>query len=153
MSISGTSRGLPLYVVERGSIVKYIGLTTSPQSIPNSEGPTLTLAGATLSSDVGGITRNNGVLTIPTAGSYLISVITYFAQNTTGYRGFGYRKNGGVSDKSILKSPVAGEPSTSLNISIVDDFDANDTIEFYVFQNSGGSLNVNRTDFSITRLN
>lgn len=81
-------------------------------------------------------------LTCQTAGKYLIVGNVRFAGAAGGYRQAGIKINGTATYLAIDKSSSLDSATVDLNPVAVYDLAAGDFIELYVFQNSGGNLNV-----------
>jgi hypothetical protein len=100
---------------------------------------------------------NNTRFTIPSGknGKYLIVFQTQFASNATGFRQMYLKLNGNALSNGITTTAVNGT-NHQLFFSGIFNLVATDYVEGFVFQNSGGSLNVNvgaaNTKFVITYL-
>jgi hypothetical protein len=81
-------------------------------------------------------------LTCKTAGRYLISVTVEWANNATGRRGVNLRLNGATVIAVNNETPLS-TGATGMNTTTVYDLAVNDYVEVQVFQDSGGSLNIN----------
>lgn len=85
---------------------------------------------------------NTSRMVAPQAGKYRVTATIAFEGNTTGYRAINFRVNGDTNQRfgSQTANPVNGATllttSTELNLA------ANDYVEVWAFQNSGGALNV-----------
>jgi hypothetical protein len=79
-------------------------------------------------------------LKAPVAGTYSIAAHVQFADNATGVRQLAVFVNGSV----MWATTEAAAKSTNnwLSLSTIIQLAANDYIEVYVYQNSGGSLNI-----------
>jgi hypothetical protein len=148
-SVKYTNTAQPsLYVVASGV-----------QSIGNSSATTFTTYSTPIT-NVGFTSFSSGVLTIATAGTYVINVTGGFAANATGNRLICITHNG-TSERlaqSFLSNAGGTFPTATSNEQIVT-LSATDTLRVQVFQNSGGSLNTmgsNTTDdrfsFSVAML-
>jgi hypothetical protein len=84
---------------------------------------------------------NTSRITFNTAGTYDLDLNIRWASNTTGYRQAYFRMNGTTIIAMDHKNPVNGDVTTQ-SLSTQYDFVVGDYIEVIVFQNSGGSLNV-----------
>ena len=127
--------------------VNYAGvlLTTSVpgQSIANSTWTKVTFNTETF--DVGGYAAAGSTITIPAgkAGYYKVSGLGYSNPSTTGYRSIAIYKNGAlIYDSSIYPAPSGSTYPTS-TISNTVAAAVSDTLELYVWQNSGGALAFN----------
>lgn len=86
---------------------------------------------------------NTGRLTCRVAGSYLIGGSIEFAANATGFRAVGIRLNGSTSiAESGHNAPIATFP-LRVSLSSAYRLAVGDYVDMAVYQNSGGSLNVN----------
>lgn len=95
--------------------------------------------------DTGGMhstVTNNSRLTVPSggAGKYHVGMSGYWASNVTGRRVFRLQKNGATTVLEV-ELPVSGGLSSSA-YSMIDTGNVGDYWEFYVFQTSGGALNL-----------
>ena len=75
------------------------------------------------------------------AGKYIISGFSSFAANATGYRQFALKVNGTTDSQSSIMAVTSGD-ETSQTLSIVKELAVNDYVQMFVFQNSGGNLNI-----------
>jgi hypothetical protein len=85
---------------------------------------------------------NNSRVTFKTAGIYAVNANVQWANNTTGKREAFIKING---TSTILGNTEIGDAtggSLPQNIGVVYEFDADDYVEVIVYQNSGGSLNI-----------
>lgn len=99
---------------------------------------------------------NTSRLTLPVAGSYLVTGHGSFVSNATGVRNLDIRLNGATVIASQLL-PAASGIITTVSISTIYQFAANDYIELVAFQNSGGNLDINTAgnyspEFAVYRL-
>jgi hypothetical protein len=92
-------------------------------------------------------TVNPERVVVPVAGRYQIKSKLTFTSNATGYRRLRLYKNGsgGTLLASNSCSAVNGDVTT-LNLNETVDLVAGDYVQVNGFQNSGGSLNVDRTN-------
>lgn len=98
---------------------------------------------------------NTSRLTAPAAGKYLLTGNAVFASNGTGIRIMAIRKNGTGTDLAVTVLPaVSGGATTVLDVTTVLALSVNDYVELFVWQNSGGSLNVlaNTPVFTMTKI-
>jgi hypothetical protein len=118
---------------------------TANQSIPNNTLTALTFTSETLDSDgYHSTVTNTSRLTIPAgkAGKYCIMMDTSMAPNNTGFRNGAIYKNGnGIYYGGEF---LGNNINAATQVSAVVDLAVNDYIEFYVYQNSGVSLNCNK---------
>lgn len=87
---------------------------------------------------------NTSRITIPSgkAGKYIVSSLTVFAANATGYRAPRIKKNGNIVAPQQSSWTLSGSLSTYMWFTVVLDLAVADYIELFVLQNSGGALNV-----------
>jgi hypothetical protein len=92
---------------------------------------------------------SNTILTIKTAGIYLIYAGALWASNATGARYLTVQK--GSSNTFIdLGVPAVNGFDQGMSVSGTLKLAVNDTIRVSAFQNSGGNLNINSAEFSAT---
>lgn len=90
---------------------------------------------------------NMGRLYAPEAGEYIFGVHARFGSNATGYRAVMVRLNaagssvGGTELAQDMRTAVSGT-YTHVSLTTTYALAANDYVEFFGFQNSGGSLDV-----------
>lgn len=79
------------------------------------------------------------------------SAALFFAANATGYRALSFRVNGSVVEKGITRAGNAGA-SVGTYVSGSGDFilTSGQYLEVWADQASGGNLNVNMSDFTVT---
>lgn len=92
---------------------------------------------------------NNTRITATTGGTFVVFANIGFANNGTGFRIAGFRKNGSGAEPTLgtatLGSPGAGTDAVlSLTVPLV--LTAGDYLEVMVYQNSGGALNTTTFD-------
>lgn len=116
------------------------------QSIPNSTVTFLSFDTERFDTqDLHDNSTNNSRLTAPIDGIYLITAHVEFASNSTGRRQLALRASG--STFIALTEPDTNQnASTHLSLGTVYELSADGYVEVRVFQNSGGSLNVGKTD-------
>jgi len=91
---------------------------------------------------------DNSRITFTTAGKYLITLNCFWANNSTGSRNHKIELNGTTTEGSgtNIIQPFAVAPVavsyTGASISFIKTFAANDYINAFVWQNSGGALNL-----------
>jgi hypothetical protein len=92
------------------------------------------------------IVTNTSRFVIPVAGKYRFSFKVSFAANATGTRIAFLRKNGVDDTHNIIGSAVesggSGTLTTTLENTITDTFNTGDYIELFIYQTSGGALNL-----------
>lgn len=105
---------------------------------------------------------NTSRLVFTTAGRYWLNVAAWFDANATGSRGVNLTKNGAgsrsasnvVLSDAVLSAASIGE--TFVGVTVERAFAAGDYIELFVYQNSGGALNLqagtNKTVLQARRL-
>ena len=99
---------------------------------------------------------NTGRLTAVRAGWYVITGSVEFAANTTGYRGILIRKDGGAVIGYELY-PATQSGTTRLSVTTQYYLAAGEYVEYRVYQNSGGDLDVTSSvyyspEFMMTRI-
>lgn len=113
-------------------------LTT--QSIPNT---TFTAVNTNVAEELsGGITYSAGTWTVPWSGRYMCSCYAQWVGNANGRRLMQLVRNGTPVVRND-NGAVAAANVTSSNISVPMRFTAGDTLEFQVWQNTGGPLDLN----------
>lgn len=86
---------------------------------------------------------NNSRVTIHTSGWYRIKMRTVFDANATGFRGIEGYKNGAVLGLREIEFHTAhAVQARTLNLSFFLPLLADDYIEMFAFQDSGGALNI-----------
>ena len=122
---------------------------TANQSIGSSGWACLTWDAEAFDTDTmhSNVTANSRI-TFTTAGTYLITLNCFWANNATGLRNHKIELNGTTTEGSgtdmiepFAIAPVAATHSGA-NISFIQTFAANDYINAFVWQNSGGALNL-----------
>lgn len=98
----------------------------------------------------GGITYSAGVFTIGTAGTYVVTCYIGIAASATGRRQCIGRHNGTTRGALVTPAPSAGQWLASVSFCV--DAAAGDTIDFTVFQDSGGALNLTSGHIAIHRV-
>lgn len=87
---------------------------------------------------------NNSRLVAPVAGKYQVTAHTTWTANATGSRVIQIRKNaaGNVASGTQLSQSLYAASASQLDYQVTDTFDlaANDYIEIWRYQNSGGNL-------------
>ncbi len=113
------------------------------QSIANATATAVALNSETWDTDsMHDTSTNNSRMTFKTAGIYVVNANVQWANNTTGKREAFIKINGG---DTILGNTEIGDAtggSLPQNIGVIYEFDADDYVEIIVYQNSGGSLNL-----------
>lgn len=131
------------------TIYAFSAWRSSNQSIPNNSTTTITgyAAAGTNSAckdDSGIFNETTGVFTVPEDGWYIVQGGLEFAANNTGIRSIQIAR---ASDGAIYAVETDNAPSgsavTRLTISRIYYLTAGVTVDLRVYQNSGGSLNVN----------
>lgn len=84
---------------------------------------------------------NNTRFTVTTAGKYRITPAVRWTSNTTGFRVVAVRKNGVATNLLHSSSPGLAQNHSQTG-SVTLDLAANDYVEVYVYQDSGGNLSV-----------
>jgi hypothetical protein len=135
-------------------------ITQSPngsQSIANNTGTDLTFNSENFDTDgFHDTSTNTARITIPTGkgGKYAINAHVEWASNATGTRNIYIYKNNTSSLASQFQSSQASD--FGMEVNTIASLSAGDYITLQVYQTSGSSLNVNKTDnagyFSVTYL-
>jgi len=155
--------GVPSWATPASSTPTFVGCRVTPtadKSISNATATVLDFGSETFDTDgFHDNSTNNSRITIPSGkgGKYLVQMCAAFQSNGTGTRQSFIYKNGA---SIIYFEQQAGTGNTSPNNSVVLDLAAADYLQFYVSQNSGGSLNVfasgswgtDTTSFGVTYL-
>ena len=135
-----------------GSSTLALGTRTTNQSIANNTNAVVTFGSVTNSDYVTGV-AGTGVFTIKESGIYSLMVGLNFATNTTGERSTWIHVNGIQFVHTLTQFLATGLGSTQrMTAAYQESLTAGDTVEFYVYQNSGGALNLARYIASIARL-
>ena len=135
-----------------GSSTLAVGTRTTNQSIANNTSTVVTFGSVTNSDYVTGV-AGTGVFTIKESGIYSLMVGLNFATNTTGERSTWIHVNGILFVHTLTQFLATGLGSTQrMTAAYQESLTAGDTVEFYVYQNSGGALNLARYIASIARL-
>ena len=94
---------------------------------------------------------NNGRLTIPSGkgGYYLIYATSRWTDNSTGRRISRFIVNGTHEINAVEVYPVSGGP-TYTTASVLFDLAAGDYVVNEMYQSSGGALNADMSDFSMS---
>jgi len=93
--------------------------------------------------DIGGWTNggtDEGHLIVPEAGRYWIRGSVRYSSNATGYRSLTLRINGTVQDECFPTIGAVSGASTRIQFSDTFDLAEDDELKMAVFQNSGGTL-------------
>lgn len=135
-----------------GSSTLAVGTRTANQSIANNTSTVVTFGSVTNSDYVTGV-AGTGVFTIKESGIYSLMVGLNFATNATGDRSTWIHVNGSQVVHTITQFVATGLGATQrMTAAYQESLTAGDTVEFYVYQNSGGALNLVRFIASIARL-
>jgi hypothetical protein len=86
---------------------------------------------------------NTSRLTAPVTGVYMISGSVQFASNATGIRAAFIRLNGSTNIATQILPVASSTDIFTFGVQTIYQLTAGDYVELTVFQNSGGSLNVN----------
>lgn len=132
---------------------------TSTTALTQSTNSFNTLAFNSERYDTGGIhsnVTNNSRLTAPADGLYLATAHVEFESNTTGTRTLIIRKND-LGAGSVARQDTPGDGLTGLSIATVVSLADGDFLEVEVRQDSGGTIDVNKSgeqspEFSLTWL-
>jgi hypothetical protein len=129
------------------------GSRTTSQSITNNTNTVITFDSVTNSDYITGV-AGTGVFTAKETGVYSIQGSYVFAYNATGERSGWIHINGvqQVDSISQFTATAAGTSGTRFLMATQFSLTAGDTVEFYIYQNSGGALNLTRSRCAIARL-
>lgn len=122
---------------------------TTTQSISNSTWTAIDWA--TDVSDPCGMHSTSGNINIiypKEAGYYSVSANVTFAANATGSRQLKFYVSGAAVDTAIAKLPGDGTRTTTLNLTTTLFLNNGSNLAIYVHQDSGGALNIDRTQSS-----
>lgn len=131
-----------------------VGTNTAGTSIPNNAETVVPLptetadTGASYDGAMHSTTTNNSRITITTAGSYDIEALLTYSGNVTGRRVLNIRKNAAGVGGAGTQLGGVGWPSTPLAGEVLQlylrvpnvNLAANDHVELFAFQTSGGAL-------------
>ncbi len=87
---------------------------------------------------------NNSRITITKTGKYSVGGNIQWAANINNMRSLGVVKNGSIFLLSTTVAVAGNNIAFAQNVSGIKNLLAGDYIELYVYQNSGGALNVNK---------
>jgi len=125
------------------------------QSIPNGVGTALAFNSERFDTDtMHDLVTNNSRITCKTAGIYLMSASIEYAESAVGIRAVYFILNGGTAIGHITQnasSNMRQSASTIYSLSV------NNYLECFVYQNSGGVLDINSSgnyspEFSVVRI-
>ena len=90
---------------------------------------------------------NNSRITIPTGkgGKYQFNFVIRWVGNSTGFRNIKFFING-VEGASLVRALNLSSDGLVMNGSVILNLSAGDYVQLYVYQNSGGSLNLDYID-------
>ena len=114
------------------------------QSISNLTDTAVTFDSETFDTDgFHSTSSNTSRITIPAGlgGKYRFTFVARFAGNSTGLRNLKFNINGSEGG-ALYRNSNNGSSAAIFNASIVLDLSAGDYVEMIVFQDSGGSLNL-----------
>lgn len=115
------------------------------ETISHGSGTALTFNSERYDTDgIHSTSSNTSRLTCQTAGKYHIFANVRFASNSTGYRDVYFQVTSGANTYYIAGQavPAVNGAYTDICLSTVWDLAANDYVEVYVVQSSGGNLDV-----------
>lgn len=119
------------------------------QSITNSTWSALTFTAADLvdTQSMHDTVTNPSRITIPTGwgGIYILEVAVYWGPSATGQRALGFRKNGSGAQPNLpgyIEQPSGGAGGFAQTLLSKAKLAAGDYVEAFVYQSSGGALNV-----------
>jgi len=122
---------------------------TANQSIPDSAYSCLTWNAELFDTDtMHSNTSSNSRVTFTTAGIYQVTLTCLWANNAVGFRYHTIEKNGTTtynSGTNIIEPFVIGALGAThagANINFLSPFNAGDYIQVFVYQNSGGAVNL-----------
>ena len=128
-----------------GTDISARAFDASSQSIANNSVTIIELDSETFDTDtIHDNSTNNSRLTAKTAGVYVIIGQVIFATNGTGRRLLRIQYNGSTVIAG-QEWDVNQNDETSMVVSTIYKLDANDYVEMYAFQSSGGALSTTRT--------
>lgn len=126
---------------------------TSDQSIPNSVPTVVNFEGELFDTASIHDPAYPANLTAPVAGIYLLTSVVKFASNSTGVRKISMVLNGSAE---IASSASQAGTDSAVSISTIYQLAANDVVQVYAFQTSGGALNTDGSgvgmSFSMTKI-
>lgn len=136
-----------------GSSTLALGERTTNQSISNSIGNVVTFDALTNSDYVTGVT-GTGIFTVRESGVYSIQGGFSFAYNATGDRAAWIAVNGSIQLDTVAQYAATSIGAITTRYLMATQYllTAGDTVEFYIFQSSGGALNLTRARCTIARL-
>lgn len=128
---------------------------STDQSIPNATLTQITFSAARWDTDT--LTSGGTQFTIQRAGAYRITAQVRFAANATGQRIVYIRLNGSTFLAIDSRQAVTGGNPTDVTVPAEYELAAGNTVQLYVYQDSGGALNVTSAgnyspEFSISRI-
>lgn len=94
----------------------------------------------------------NSKFVIPETGLYMGVISLGFDANAIGYRQLAWRTGGVNVSVQSYPAVTSGGVQTFFSCPIFRSFTADDEIEIYATQDSGGSLNTNNTNLAFTRI-
>lgn len=142
---TGTAIFMPFDVGDAGSSFKGCQMyKSSDQSINNTTFSAITFDTENFDTDgFHSTSSNTSRITIPTGlgGKYLFTFTAGFATNSTGMRGAFFYKNGALAH-TIFQISASSSLATYFGASQIMNLAAADYVELYLYQSSGGALNV-----------
>lgn len=124
--------------------------STASQSINNTTWTAVTFGSENVDTDsMHSTTANTGRITINTAGKYLLIAFAAMDPNITGERDIAiYTSEGGGASAAKIQTTWsaesnAGSLGVNMEVVLLRNLAVNDYAEVYVYQSSGGALNVN----------
>lgn len=148
---SSTATGLKWAAASASAFVGCSASKSATQSIANATYTAITFNTEDYDTDsIHDNSTNTTRFTVPTGkgGKWLISGVMTFASNATGFRFVRLYKNGTAFIVPSGVAPVNGD-TTQVAVSYIHTFAAGDYMEVFVYQNSGGNLNVAGADTNI----
>ena len=123
---------------------------TKVQAIPNNTQTKAQFDKVVFDTDSIGDISNSRFL-IRTRGNYSLQSNISFANNATGIRGLYLKVNNGTSAELMLIGALSGD-RTWLTSSTILSLNIGDTVEFYVYQTSGGTLSLEGLGIAIVKV-
>ena len=146
LTVSG---GVPTWAAAPASTVNFNGVVVknnSSQTLANTTATVLTWDLEYFDTNsYHSTTTNTSRLTVPSTGYYFVYAKLRWQANATGYRYMYFTKNGTQIQQDYLNYPDQNNAFT-LYYGVVTSATANDYLEVYAAQNSGGNLSVRGDD-------
>lgn len=143
--------GAAWYGLARAQPPRTLVTRAAAQSIGNNSA-TLVSWDTEVTDPDGMITVTATTVTVNSAGLWLLTAGCTFANNATGDRLLFINHNGSELGGGGQSGPASAANTTRLNASQIISAAASDTVTVSVYQNSGGSLNMNVGRLSVMRI-